>query len=130
MGLLDKLFRRRAGVDDPGVIDLRSDEYKKMEREVAEETGMGSQELDALAEELVVLVQQFQYWLYETEDPTVRSPMHPRIREIGEQINELAGYRGMQRACLILKARIQTRDGTGKTYPADSIWRGIGDWIP
>lgn len=62
--------------------------------------------------------------------PVANYPQLARIRQLGEQIYTIAGFDGMQQACIILQEECHTRDGGGKSWPAEKAWEGIGGWLP
>jgi len=137
MGLIDKLFRRKDAqkqIGDAPIFrhfDLRSDEFKKMEAEVALGLSSDSSQFEDLSDLLVEVVQESHEWALANGFPVIEDyPQYQRIRELGEQIHEVAGFQGMQRACAILKARCHTSSGGAKSFPAEIAWRGIGGWIP
>jgi hypothetical protein len=89
------------------------------------------QAFDSLCKELVTVVQESHDWAAANDHPEVSTyPQYARIKEIGEQIHELAGVPGLQLARKALQARCRTADGSGKARPAESAWEGIGGWAP
>ena len=82
-----------------------------------------------LCSRLVDIVQAGLNWAESSGYPVVENyPQYDAIRLIGKKIYRIQGIEGMQEACRILQAKIYTRDGGGKSYPAEKAWEGIGNW--
>ena len=87
--------------------------------------------LRELVEELVVVVQESTDWAQANGFPAVSDyPQYARIRALGQEINEAAGFRGMQAACQVLKSRIRKNSPGGESWPAEKAWEGIDGWMP
>jgi len=86
---------------------------------------------DELVTQLTNVVSQANYWGSQNGWPAFKDyPQYDRIRELGEQINSVAGFKGMQRACEEIRRSCSDRGGGNASAPAEYIWDGIGGWSP
>ena len=86
---------------------------------------------DELVTQLVRVVDEANEWGQKNHWPAFsKYPQYDRIREIGEQINEVAGFDGMQEACLELQRSCKVIRGISVSAPAEYSWMGIGGWMP
>ncbi len=129
MGLFGKLFRG-GNERTSRVFDLRSDGYKRMEEEVAAEQQTDSPEFERLCDKLARIVQEGNNWGKANSYPAVsKYPQYQKIHGMGKQIYKIAGFKGMQRASLVVKSRCHSQDGPAN-YLVEWAWSGIGGWLP
>jgi hypothetical protein len=84
-----------------------------------------------LVRQLIEVVNEANYWGSKNGWPSFdKYPQYDRIRELGVQINNTAGFKGMQRACEQLRMSCRDYGGGDAKAPAEYSWKGIGGWLP
>lgn len=133
MGIFDKLFgKKKKGERSEKealkveVIDYRTDEERQMEREARAGVSLGP-ELDSVVAELIDIGRMEGF--YGTGDKFDEDNRNKRAREIGMMLNEMGGFKLMQkvwyRVYLTLRA-----EGGAQCGSLERAWGYIGDWLP
>lgn len=102
------------------VVDLRSEEFKQMERDAA----AGEAPPDEV-EELLEIIREARAWGKANDWPSSEDyPQYEKIRNIGSKIDESGGVQAMQNVAL----HIRERD-PGVIVLLSMIWSGVGEWM-
>lgn len=133
MGIFDKLFRKKKKGEPSEkkalkvrVIDYRTDEVRQIEREARAGVSLGP-ELDSVVAELIDI--GWNEGFYGTGDKFDANNRNKRARKIGMMLNEMGGFRLMQKVGYRVYFALHAKGGP-RSGSLEAVWIYIGKWMP